>query len=115
MFNDGLKEILWKTLEELNGIEREPLEMEENINSVFRMHNPNLPDWLIEQDEEGVFNVKGKIVENVLNTYVFSGDEGLDSFMYMLRKLGLEEELYKAGVEDGDVIRIDDIEFEFVE
>ncbi len=115
LFNDGLKEILWKTLEELNEIEREPLEIEENINSVFRLHNPNLPDWLIEQDEEGVFNVKGKIVENVLNTYVFSGDEGLDSFMYMLRKLGLEEELYKAGVEDGDVIRIDDIEFEFVE
>ena len=34
---------------------------------------------------------------------------------YVLKNLGLEEELRKAGVEDGDTIRIENIEFEFVE
>ena len=115
LFNDGIKEILWKTLEHLNTIEREVLEEEESIRTIFNLHNPAKPDWIIEQDDEGTFVVEGKIIDNVLNTYVFSGEEGLDSFMYLLRKLGLEEELRKAGVENGDFIRIDDLEFEFVE
>lgn len=115
LFNDGLKDILWKTLNELDSIEREVLEDEESITSVFNLHNPLLPDWLIEQDDEGVFVVDGKIVRNVLNSYVFNGDEGLENFLFMLRKLGLEDELRKAGVEDGDIIRLEDIEFEFVE
>lgn len=115
LFNDGIKEILWKTLDYLGTIEREVLEEEESIRTIFNLHSPAKPDWVIEQDDEGTFVVEGKIIDNVLNTYVFSGEEGLDSFMYLLRKLGLEEELRKAGVENGDFIRIDDLEFEFVE
>lgn len=115
LFNDGLKEILWKTLDYLDSTEREVLEEEESLRTVFNLHNPAKANWIIEQDKEGVFVVEGKIVDNVLNTYVFSGEEGLDSFMYLLRKLGLEEELRKAGVEEGDTVRIDDLEFEFVE
>lgn len=115
LFNDGIKEILWKSYEIIENIEREPLEDEENINTIFSLHNPTMPDWLIEQDDEGVFNVDGKIVNNVLNTYVFNGDEGLENFLYLLRKLGLEDELRKAGVEEGDTVRIEDLEFEFIE
>ena len=44
-----------------------------------------------------------------------NGEEGLENFLYLLRKLGLEDELRKAGVEDGDIIRIDDLEFEFID
>lgn len=115
LFNDGLKDILWKTLTTLESIEREPLENEEDINAIFRLLNPALPDWLITQDEDGVYNVDGKIVNNVLNTYVFNGEEGLESFLYMLRKLGLEDELRKSGVEEGDTIRLNEIEFDFVD
>jgi len=115
LFNDGLKDILWKTLDFLNHTEREILEDEESLSTIFSLQNPAKADWVIEQDEDGVFVVEGKIIDNVLNTYVFNGEEGLDSFMYMLRKLGLEDELRKAGVEDGDTIRIDDLEFDFVE
>ena len=115
LFNDGIKEILWKAYGIIESIEREALEDEENINAVFNLHNPTMPDWVIKQDEEGVFDVDGKIVNNVLNTYVFNGEEGLENFLYLLRKLGLEDELRKAGVEDGDIIRIDDLEFEFID
>ncbi len=86
LFNDGIKEILWKSYEIIESIEREPLEDEENINTIFSLHNPTMPDWLIEQDDEGVFNVDGKIVNDVLNTYVFTGDEGIENFLYLLRK-----------------------------
>lgn len=115
LFNDGLKEILWKTLEHLDSTEREVLEEEESLRTVFSLHAPTKPDWIIEQDDEGVFVVEGRILDNVMNTYVFNGEEGLDNFMYLMRKLGLEEELAKAGVEEGDIVRIDDIEFEYVE
>lgn len=115
LFNDGLKDILWKTLDYLDKTEREVLEDEESINTIFSLQNPNLPDWIIEQDADGVFEVSGKIITNVLNSFVFNGEEGLENCLYMLRKLGLEDELRKAGVEEGDTIRIDDLEFDFID
>lgn len=39
--------------------------------------------------------------------------EGLKSFSLKMKKIGLEDELIKAGVEEGDIICICDFEFEF--
>lgn len=114
LFNDGLKEILYKTKEILDTIEREPLEDEEDIQNFFAEQDNSLDDWVIEVDEDGVYNVSGKIIRNVLNTYVFNGEEGMENFLYMLRKLGLEQELYAAGIEEYDTVRINGMEFEFI-
>jgi GTP-binding protein len=81
-------------------------------------HNKEQEAKYVKTQYGGTFvdiDVDGKIVNNVLNTYVFNGEEGLENFLYLLRKLGLEDELRKAGVEDGDIIRIDDLEFEFID
>lgn len=115
LFNDGLREILYKTKDILDNTEREPLEDEEDIEEFFRVMEDSVPDWIVEVDEEGVYNVSGKIIKNVLNTYVFNGEEGMVNFLYLLRKLGLESELRNAGIELYDTVRIEGIEFEFVE
>lgn len=115
LFNDGLREILFKTKDILDTIEREVLEEEEDVKNIFADIDNSIPDWLIEVDAEGVYNVGGKIVRNILDTYAFTGDEGLENFLYMLRKLGLESELRNAGVEEYDTVRIEGMEFEFID
>ncbi len=115
LFNDGLKDILYKTKGLLDEIEREPLEDEEDIDNFFKILEDQKPDWVVEIDEDNVFNVTGKIIDNVFNTYVFNGEEGMINFLHLLNKLGLEKELRNAGIEEFDTVRIESYEFEFVE
>ena len=69
---------------------------------------------IIKKVEEHVFEVDGRIVDDVLKKYVFTGDEGIISFLQMMRNLGMEVELEKAGVEEGDIIIIAGYEFEYI-
>ncbi|MBZ4682704.1 MAG: GTPase [Fusobacteriaceae bacterium] len=115
LLNDGLKEVLDETLIMLEKIEREPLEEEVEVENVIAEIEKDKKDWEVTIDENGVFEVTGKIIDNVLNTYVFNGEAGMVSFIRMLKNLGLEEELRKYDIENGDVIRIEGFEFEYVE
>ena len=56
----------------------------------------------------------GRIVDDVLKKYVFIGEEGIISFLQKMRSLGMETELEKAGVKEGDTILIAGYEFEYV-
>ena len=56
----------------------------------------------------------GRIVDDVLKKYVFIGEEGIINFLQVMRNLGMELELEKAGVEEGDLIIIAGHEFEYV-
>ena len=43
----------------------------------------------------------------------FNTEEALVRFSNKLRKMGLDEELEKMGINDGDIVRIMDYEFEW--
>ena len=42
-------------------------------------------------------------------------DDSIVNFLHMMRSLGMEEAMRKAGIQDGDSVRIADVEFEYVE
>ena len=43
----------------------------------------------------------------------FNTEEAYERFSNKLRKMGLDEELVKNGIEEGDTVRILDFEFEW--
>ena len=43
----------------------------------------------------------------------FQSDEGIERFIRSLRKLGIDAELEKMGIEDGAIVKILDFEFEY--
>jgi len=45
----------------------------------------------------------------------FMREESIKRFARTLRQMGVDEELRKMGAIDGDVVRIRDFEFEFIE
>ena len=56
------------------------------------------------------------MIDGILSKYVITYDEeSVITFVHMLKNLGMEQALRNAGVEDGDTIRIVDVEFDFVE
>ena len=100
----------------LQKIEREQLEEEVNVNEVLREIKGESEDFVITQDEEGTYVIEGRILDEVLAKYVITMDEdSIINFLHMMRSLGLEEAMRDAGIQDGDNVRIADVEFEYVE
>ena len=114
ILNDGLKEVVNRTWSLLEEIPREDLEEETDVLDILKSIEDKKPDWHVEIDDEGTFVVTGKIVENVLNTYVFNDDEAIVSFVHVLKNLGLENQLIKAGIEEWDTVRIENVEFDYI-
>lgn len=67
------------------------------------------------KEKEDLYSVKGSQVEKYYQQTNFSTDEGMNKFLSALRSLGVEEELKKKGIKDGDTVKIYDIEFDYYE
>ena len=52
-------------------------------------------------------------IEKILKMTWFASDEAFARFSKKLRKLGIDDKLKEMGIEEGDIIRILDYEFEY--
>ncbi len=67
-------------------------------------------------DRDGpVFVVSGSAVAQLLDSVNFDDEESLNWFHRTLRKTGIIDALRKAGAQEGSIVRMDDMEFDFVE
>lgn len=62
-----------------------------------------------------VFVVEGVAAVRLLNSVNFDDDESVSWFHRTLRRTGIIEALRKKGAKEGSTVRIDDMEFDFVE
>ena len=116
ILGDGIKEVINETYTLLQDIKREPLEEEANILQVIKEQKTTKAPFIITETEEGLYDVDGAMVDGVLAKYIITyEEESVITFIHMLKNLGLEEALREAGVQDGDTIRIADVEFDYVE
>ncbi len=63
--------------------------------------------------EGNTYIIKGEEVEKLFKMTNFNTDEAFVRFSKKLRKMGIDEELEKMGIEEGNIIRILDYEFEY--
>lgn len=74
----------------------------------------NNHDVTIEKTPEGVYNVEGEWLFNLVGQVNFQDRESLMFFQRVLLKSGVIEKLKEAGCKDGDTVSIYDFEFDFV-
>ncbi len=72
-------------------------------------------DILIQKIDSDTFDVRGKLVERLVNRSNLMTEESLAMFLTSLRRAGLDDQLREAGAKSGDTIIVFDLEFEFVE
>ena len=72
-------------------------------------------DIVIKKLKPDTYDVKGKLVQRLINRTNLSTDESLAIFLRTLRRAGLDDQLREAGAQNGDTIIIYDLELEFVE
>lgn len=107
----GIENLVDRTWELLSQVPREEtLTGEEAVVHRFEEEEP----FTIEKIN-GVFEVKGKRIEKLVAMTNFDTDDGLLRFQRIIEKIGLEEALKEMGIQEGDTVRIKDLEFEYSE
>jgi GTP-binding protein len=71
------------------------------------------PDLFTVRRENGAFLVVGRRIERLAAQTNFENDESAERFQRDLARLGVERELLRAGVAQGDTVRIGQIELEW--
>ena len=67
----------------------------------------------IEIDEDGVYVVTGKALRRIMYSVNFDDMESLQYFQKAMESQGVFDQLREMGIEDGDTVRIYELEFEF--
>lgn len=114
--HQGVQEVLYSIADMLDEISATPPveEVEEvEVRKIYRM--PDRPDPFVVRRDNEVFVVEGEELEKLVKMTNFTREESAKRFAYILRKMGVDTALRKEGAEDGDYVRIGELEFEFVE
>jgi GTP-binding protein len=65
--------------------------------------------------EEGVFLVRGKEIERHVAMTDMGNEEAVERLQWIIKRMGIEDELKSAGIKEGDTVRIGKFEFEYIE
>ncbi|MEM0512387.1 GTPase ObgE [Limosilactobacillus fermentum] len=73
------------------------------------------PDFTISQDDDGTWVLSGAKLERLFVMTNLDHEDSQLRFARQLRHMGVDDALREAGIQDGDLVRIEDFVFEFVQ
>ncbi len=111
--SDGIDKVLIKLADELDKIEDKPIYEDEQFEKFVLYKFKEEKPYNIYR-EGNSFIVKGEKIEKLFRMTKFT-DEGERRFAKKLRSMGVDDELKKLGIKEGDTVKILDFEFEFKE
>ena len=115
---EGLRELLYAVADKIEETPEFPLEHgeeEAGIHRVLYKHEAEKEEFMISRESDGTFVVTGEKLEKLFKMTDFSRDESVKRFARQLRAMGVDEALRQRGAEDGDIVRLMEYEFEFVD
>lgn len=111
---EGIDAVLYRMADILDEIKKEPLYSEEKFEShILYKFEEEKPFEITKEDD--VWVITGEKVEKILKMTKFQTDESILRFANKLRKLGIDDKLKELGAQEGDTVRILDLEFEYQE
>ncbi|MFD0943486.1 GTPase ObgE [Savagea faecisuis] len=114
----GVNELLFAIADLLEVTEEFPLyeigQDEENESVLYR-YEGDVEDFVIGRDDDGAYVLSGYTIERMFKMTDFNFDQSVRKFARQMRALGVDDALRERGAEDGDIVRILDFEFEFIE
>ena len=114
--HQGLNELMIKTANLLDKTSRfetkaEKLMNQNNKDYTFEEEEP----FEISRDSDATWVLSGKKIEKLFKMTNLEHDESLMRFTRQLRGMGVDDALRERGAKTGDLVRIDDFVFEFVD
>ncbi len=110
----GVQELLYYVYELLQTVPAEPVIFEREYFPEEYLDNPEEP-YSIERAADGAFEIFGPRVERMMGYTNLESEKGFNFFQKFLKDSGIIDRLKEMGIEEGDTVRIDYLEFEFYE
>ena len=107
----GVKELLYAVYDLLQTVDSTPVIFEKEFDPAM-MIDETLP-YTVERNEEGIYVVEGPRIEKMLGYTNLESEKGFLFFQRFLKGNGILEELEKAGIEEGDTVRMYGLEFDY--
>ncbi|WP_110111477.1 GTPase ObgE [Bacillus sp. CGMCC 1.16541] len=113
----GLRDLLFTVANLVDATPEFPMHEEEDLSThrVLYKHEKEVDEFLITRESDGAFVVSGEKVEKLFKMTDFSRDESVRRFSRQLRNMGIDEALRKRGASDGDIVKLLEYEFEFID
>lgn len=114
----GLRELLLAIADKLETTPEFPLNEileQEDEDTVLYKYVDEEPDFEISREPDGTFVLSGAKIERLFTMTNFERDASISRFARQLRAMGVDEALRKRGAKDGDIVRLLDYEFEFMD
>lgn len=110
----GVKELLYYVKEMLANTKQERIVFEQEFFPEDILLKENLP-YTVERSEEdsSIFIVEGPKIEKMLGYTNLDSEKGFAFFQKFLKDGGILEELEKAGIEEGDTVRMYGFDFDY--
>ncbi len=112
MERKGLESVLVELADILDSTKDTPLYEEEKFESHVLYKFKKEKPYTITKDTSGTWLVSGKELERLFRMTKFTTEDNIKRFALKLKKMGIEDELYKLGANEGDPVRIYDYIFE---
>lgn len=107
---EGLTPLLYAVANKLDQIEDEP---EEEI--VRHVVEEDITNFTIEEVEADMYQVKGKKLEKLVAMTNLENDDAVERLQRTFKRIGLDKALKDAGVKEGDLVKIRNMEFYYTE
>ena len=108
---EGVNELLYYLFKVLSTVDRTPKIFEKEF-EVEYMADRNLP-YTVEKNEDGEYVVEGARIEKMLGYTNLESEKGFNFFQKFLKENGILEELEKAGIQEGDTVRMYGLVFDY--
>ena len=107
----GVKELLYYINDLLKTVDDAPVIFEKEFEVGYE-GDRNLP-YTVSKAEDGVYVVEGPRIEKMLGYTNLDSEKGFDFFQKFLKSTGILNDLEKAGIEEGDTVRMCGLEFDY--
>src|SRR5699024_84146 len=111
----GLRELLFAIANMLDTIPKIPSLFSDVEDKVIYKHEKVETPFHITRASDGAYILSGEKIETLFKMTDFTSNESAQRFARQLRSLGIDKALRERGAQDGDIVRLLDFEFEFIE
>ncbi|WP_088014428.1 GTPase ObgE [Gottfriedia acidiceleris] len=113
----GLRELLFTVADLVETTPEFPLHDEEEDKPlrVLYKYQKEEPTFEITRESDGTFVVKGEELEKLFKMTNFEREESIRRFARQMRGMGIDEALRQRGAKNGDIVKISEYEFEFID
>ncbi len=110
----GVQELLYYVQSLLNTMEQEPVTFKQEFFPEDVLVTENLPYTVeVDEDDAHVFIVEGPKIEKMLGYTNLDSEKGFAFFQRFLKDTGILDDLEKAGIQEGDTVRMYGFEFDY--